>query len=152
MRFVKDKAKTVILIVEDEGLIALHMMEFLEREGYQVLEPVSSGEEAVERCGYHPRPDLIMMDVSLSGLIDGIMATNRIRERYQIPVIILTAHCDDKTGKMIKDLVPEGYLVKPSTPADILGTISLVLQSYAKKDVAKVLIVPYVDSPGLAGQ
>jgi CheY-like chemotaxis protein len=141
-----------ILIVEDEGLIALHMMEFLVREGYQVLEPVSSGEEAVERCGDHPRPDLIMMDVSLSGLIDGIVATNRIRERYQIPVIILTAHCDDKTGKMIKDLVPEGYLVKPSIPEDILGTISLVLQSYAQKDVAKVLIVPYVDSNGLAGQ
>ena len=49
----KDKSETVILIVEDEGLIALHMMEFLEREGYQVLEPVSSGEEAVERCGDH---------------------------------------------------------------------------------------------------
>jgi CheY-like chemotaxis protein len=149
---VKDKSKTVILIVEDEGLIALHMMEFLEREGYQVLEPVSSGEEAVERCGDHPRPDLIMMDVSLSGLIDGIMATNRIRERYQIPVIIFTAHGDDKTVKMINDLVPEGYLVKPSTPADILGTISLVLQSYAKKDFAKVLIVPFGDSNGLAEQ
>ena len=148
----KDKSDTVILIVEDEGLIALHMMEFLEREGYRVLEPVSSGEEAVERCGDLPRPDLILMDVSLSGLIDGIVATGRIRERYQIPVIILTAHCDDKTGKMIKDLVPEGYLVKPSTPEDILGTVSLVLQSYEKRDFAKVLIVAYGDSNGLAGK
>jgi CheY-like chemotaxis protein len=149
---VKDKSETVILIVEDEGIIAIHLMEFLEREGYQVPEPVSSGEEAVERCGNHPRPDLIMMDVSLSGLIDGIVATNRIRERYQIPVIILTANSDDKTGKMIQDLVPEGYLVKPSTPADILGTVSQVLQSYAEKDFAKVMIVPYENSHGLPGQ
>jgi CheY-like chemotaxis protein len=149
---VKDKSETVILIVEDEGIIAIHLMEFLEREGYQVPEPVSSGEEAVERCGDHPRPDLIMMDVSLSGLIDGIVATNRIRERYQIPVIILTANSDDKTGKMIQDLVPEGYLVKPSTPEDILDTISQVLQSYAEKDFKEVVIVPYENSPGLAGQ
>ena len=92
------------------------------------------------------------MDVSLSGLIDGIVATSRIRERYRIPVIILTAHYDDKTGKMIQDLVPEGYLVKPSTPEDILGTISLVLRSFAEKDFAKVLIMPYVDSNGLAGK
>gem|GEM_PF-4289191 len=51
---------------------------------------------------------------------------------------------------MIKDLVPEGYLVKPSTPADILGTISLVLPSYTKKDFAKVQIAPFVDSNGLS--
>jgi hypothetical protein len=57
-----------------------------------------------------------------------------------------------KNSEDDKDLVPEGYLVKPSTPADILGTISLVLQSYAKKDFAKVLIVPYGDSNGLAEQ
>jgi CheY-like chemotaxis protein len=152
MIFVKGKSKTVILIVEDEGLIAMHLMEFLERDGYQVLEPVSSGEEAIERCGDNPQPDLIIMDISLSGLIDGIEATNRIRELYQIPVIILTAHCGDKNRKMIKDLVPEGYLVKPSTPKDILGTISLVLQSYTKKDFEKVLIIPYVDSSGLTGK
>jgi DNA-binding NarL/FixJ family response regulator len=91
------------------------------------------------------------MDVRLSGLIDGIEATKRIRKRYQIPVIILTAHCGDKNRKMIKDLVPEGYLVKPSTPKDILGTISLVLQSYSKKDFEEVLIIPYVDSKEQTG-
>jgi len=54
-----------------------------------------------------------------------------------IPVIILTAHCDDKTGKMIKDLVPEGYFVKPSAPADILGTISLVLPYIQRRILQK---------------
>jgi CheY-like chemotaxis protein len=78
---VRDKSGTVILIVEDEGLIALHLMEFPEWEGYRVPEPLYRGEEAVERCGDHPRPDLILMGVSLSGLIDGIVATSRIRER-----------------------------------------------------------------------
>jgi hypothetical protein len=53
---------------------------------------------------------------------------------------------------MIKDPVPEGCPVKPSTPADILGTISQVLQSYAEKDFAKVVFVAYGDSNRIAGQ
>ena len=128
-----DRSGTVILIVEDEGLIALEMMEFLMREGFQVLEPVPSGEEAIERCGQNPRPNLILMDVHLMGKIDGIDAARKIREQYSVPVIILTACTDGITGMRLKELAPEGYLVKPSTREELLGAISLVLQSESRK-------------------
>jgi DNA-binding NarL/FixJ family response regulator len=148
---VKEKSETVILIVEDEGLIALHMMEFLACEGYQVLEPVSTGEEAVKRCGDSPRPDLIIMDISLAGRIDGLEATRRIQEHYQIPVLILTACNNEKTGKQVKDLAPDGFLVKPSTSDEVLSAISLILQSNTRKNLEKAGQGSFRDLKGLTG-
>jgi DNA-binding response OmpR family regulator len=127
-----NKPGPVILIVEDEGHIALEMMEFLTRKGYRVPEPVPTGEEAVERCRSFPRPDLVLMDVHLAGSIDGIDAARRIREENPIPVIILTACDDNMTGRRMKDLAPDGYLVKPSTPESLLAAISLVLGARAR--------------------
>lgn len=109
------------------------MMEFLARQGYRVLEPVPTGEEAVVRCGSLPRPDLVLMDVHLAGRIDGIEAARRIREQNPIPVIILTACDDGMTGTRMKDLAPDGHLVKPSTPEELLAAISLVIGSHARK-------------------
>jgi CheY-like chemotaxis protein len=129
---VNKKPGTTILIVEDEGLIALEMMEFLARKGYRVLEPVSAGEEAVDRCGNNPRPDLVLMDVHLAGKIDGLEAMRRIHEQFSIPVIILTACDDGVTGRRMKELVPEGHLVKPSTPEALLAAISRVNRGTAE--------------------
>ena len=127
----------LILIVEDEGLIVLEMMEFLAREGYTVPEPVSTGEEAVERCGESPRPDLVLMDVHLAGEIDGIEAARRIRGLNPVPVIIMTACEDGRTGARLKELAPEGYFVKPATHKDILAAVKLVLGSVDRKGSGK---------------
>jgi DNA-binding response OmpR family regulator len=130
---VSRKSETALLIVEDEGLVALEMMEFLTREGYRVFEPVPTGEEAIDRCGTSPRPDLVLMDVHLAGKIDGIDAARRIRDRFPIPVIIITACDDNRTGVRLKDLAPESYLVKPFTSTELLAALSLVLQSNSRK-------------------
>ncbi len=135
---VNERSKTAILIVEDDGLIALGMMESLAREGYRVLEPVSTGEDAIARCGDHPRPDLILMDVHLAGSIDGIEAARRIREQYPIPVIILTACTDGMTGRRMKELSPDGYLVKPVAFHELLAAISLVTGSQARRGCPEV--------------
>ena len=129
-----EKSGTTVLIVEDEGLIALEMMEFLSHEGYHVLEPAASGEEAVERCCNSPQPDLILMDIHLAGKIDGIEATRRIREHYPVPVIILTAADDNQTVKRIREVTPRGYLIKPATRQELLTMISLVLESCPRQE------------------
>jgi CheY-like chemotaxis protein len=126
-----------ILIVEDDGLIALDTMEILEKEGYRVLDPVAGGEEAVERCEQFPLPDLILMDVRLAGKISGIEAARRIRGRHPVPVIILTACNDDRTSEKLKDLTPEGYLVKLFSREELLPVISLVLGSHARNNGLK---------------
>jgi len=104
------------------------MMEFLARTGYRVTEPVPTGAEAIRRCGKQPQPHVVVMDVDLAGRIDGIEANYRIRTRYRIPVVLLTACDEGLIGRRIRELAPDGYLVKPSTREALLGAISRVLR------------------------
>jgi CheY-like chemotaxis protein len=133
------ETKPAILIVEDEGIIAFEMMEFLSRQGYRVLDPVTTGEEAVVRCGKLPRPDLVLMDLILAGKMDGIEAIRRIRAHFPIPVIVLTASEENRAGTNtpIRDLAPDGYLVKPLAHEDLLAAISRALPSNARGNVLK---------------
>ena len=66
-----------VLVVEDEGLIALHLTELLEKAGFHVVDPVSSGEMDVPDARTVPRTDLILMDIGLSGGFDGIEPPGR---------------------------------------------------------------------------
>jgi len=120
-------AERSILIVEDEGLIALHLMEILANAGYSVWEPVPSGEDALRHVERTPRPDLILMDITLDGQLDGIETATRIRERYDIPVIFLTAHSNDTIIHRAKDASPCGYIIKPVIEKDLLAHVEKAL-------------------------
>jgi len=113
----------LILIVEDEGLIALHLMEILTNAGYRVLEPVASGEEALRHLEERPPPDLILMDITLDGSLDGIETTRQIRKRHAIPVIFLTAHSNSQIISRAKEVSPCGYIVKPVMEKDLLEQV-----------------------------
>ena len=73
-----------ILIVEDDGVIALRMQEMLTKSGYIVADPVAFGEDALEQIA-EKHPDLVLMDIELMGEIDGIETTRLIQERFEIP-------------------------------------------------------------------
>ena len=90
-----------ILIVEDERIVARDLSDSLEGLGYEVAGIVSSGEEAIEMTG-EQLPDLVLMDIILRGNLDGISASREIRERYDIPVVYLTAHTDIATVDRVK--------------------------------------------------
>jgi CheY-like chemotaxis protein len=83
-----------ILIVEDDGLIAIHLQEILQKAGYHVPDPLASGEEAIDYVKAYSCPDLILMDITLNGKLDGIETAQQIRTCNDIPVIFLTAHSD----------------------------------------------------------
>ena len=100
-----------ILIVEDEGIIALELKKKLEKKGYQVIRIVSSGEEAVEWV-MKSRPDLVLMDIKLNGPMTGIEAAREILSRVNLPIIYLTAFSDEKILDEAKITEPFGYLVK----------------------------------------
>jgi CheY-like chemotaxis protein len=120
-------AERSILIVEDEGLIALHLMEILANAGYSVREPVPSGEDALRHVERTPPPDLILMDITLDGQLDGIETATRIRERYNIPVIFLTAHSNDTIIHRAKDASPCGYIIKPVIEKELLAHVEKAL-------------------------
>ena len=85
-----------ILVVEDERITAEDIKDSLNNLGYEVSDLVSSGEEAVKKVE-ELQPDLILMDIRLEGEMDGIDAVEEIREKYDIPVIYLTAYSDNRT-------------------------------------------------------
>ncbi len=115
-----------ILIVEDERIISLDLNRRLDRAGYQVVDTVSTGREAIEAAETH-RPDLILMDVRLGGEMDGVDAATEIRRRIRIPVIFLTAYADEETIERAKAAEPFGYVLKPFKERELYTTIDIAL-------------------------
>ncbi|MBA4394192.1 MAG: hypothetical protein C0407_11625 [Desulfobacca sp.] len=119
-------AKAKILIVEDEGIIALELTSLLKQFGYTVLDNVLSGEKALERIE-KDLPDLVLMDMVLKGPMDGIEAADIIRTRWGIPVVFLTAYADKERLKRAKLVYPFGYIIKPYQENDIKITVEMAL-------------------------
>ena len=120
---------TRIMLVEDEGVVALQLRARLELLGYQVVEIADSGSEAVRLAQEHC-PDLILMDIRLRGAMDGIEAARAIRSRKDVPIIYLTAYADDATVQRAKITEPHGYLVKPFEDQELSSTIEVALYKH----------------------
>jgi len=118
-----------ILVVEDEGLIALHLTEVLEKAGYRVTGPHYSGEMVLEYLETSPLPDLILMDIVLAGKLDGIETSRQIARKFLIPLIFITAYPSEKVHEQLKELAPDRVVVKPFLDDDLLKVIGNVLAS-----------------------
>ena len=112
-----------ILLVEDEGLIALHLMEVLTSAGYTVTDLISTGEELLAMLEESARPDVIIMDIGLAGEIDGIETARRLRDRHQIRVIFLTAYSDQNRLEEAAEVNPYEFLIKPVMREDLLRAV-----------------------------
>ena len=125
-----DRAK--FLIVEDEPDVAETLEIKLKKSGYTVVGLASSAEDAIQKAG-ELYPDIVLMDIELSGKIDGIRAADIIRKKYQIPVIFITAICDMKTLERVGASVPYGYILKPFKDDELFTVIEIALDVIAKK-------------------
>ena len=90
-----------VLIAEDESLIAEELRDRLRRMGWTVTAVVNSGEDAIARAE-QTFPHLVLMDIDLKGMVDGIAAASTIRERFGIPTVYLTQLSDDATVERTK--------------------------------------------------
>ncbi len=115
-----------VQIVEDEGVVALDIRRHLESFGYKVVGSYASGEEAIAHFKEND-PDLVLMDIRLQGEMDGIEAARIIRERFRVPVIILTAYADEKTIERAKFIEPFGYIIKPFEERELRTNIEMAL-------------------------
>src|SRR5262245_51637429 len=122
------KAAHRILVVEDQGLIAADIENTLKKLGYVVVGNVSSGADAISRSD-QLRPELVLMDVRLQGEIDGIQAAEIIRDRFNVPVVYLTAP-DEETILLAKKTTPFGYLVKPFNERELRATIEIAFYTH----------------------
>lgn len=112
------KLKPKILIVEKERIIAIDIKNSLHRMGCEVMEILSSGEEVIRKVK-EEKPDLILMEITLEGALDGIETAEIISSKYDIPVIYLTAYSDRETLQRAKITEPYGYLIRPFDSREI---------------------------------
>lgn len=118
-----------ILVVEDENIVATDIQNRLKRLGYAVPAVVNSGEKALKQVA-EDRPALVIMDIRLSGDMDGITAAETIRSNFQIPVIYLTAYADEITLERAKLTEPFGYIIKPFQARDLQIAIEMALHKH----------------------
>lgn len=133
-----DKAK--ILIVEDEAIIAIELQTQLESMGYRVMSLAASGEDGV-LMAHQENPDLVLMDITLSGKITGIEAARQIKTSANVPVIYLTAHSTEETLNKAKQTDPYGYLIKPVGNKELHNAIEIALMKHrAEKQLLSAML------------
>ena len=101
-----------ILIVEDEMIIAANISLQLSSLGYEVTGIIPRGEEALISIKQN-QPDMLLMDISLKGEIDGIETVQIMQNDYDIPVIYLTANADDSNFDRAKETNHSAFQSKP---------------------------------------
>lgn len=121
--------QTSILIVEDESIIAFDLQNQLNSLGYEVIGSVTSGQAAIE-AAEEKQPDLVLMDIMLTGAMDGVEAADEIHRIVKCPVVFLTAYSDDDTLGRAQMTSPFGYLVKPFKREDLHAAILTALSRH----------------------
>lgn len=121
---------TRILIVEDEGIVCQDLKNQLKRMGYAVAATAATGEAAIRQAA-EMQPDLILMDITLKGEMDGVEAAESIRQRFHIPILYLTAHADPLTLQRAKLTGPLGYVLKPFEERALRTAIEVALHQHS---------------------
>lgn len=116
-----------VLICDDQPDIVNALKIFLKPEGYSLLE-ASNGKEAVEMVR-NQKIDLILMDIMMP-VMDGIMATDQIREFSNVPIILLTAKSETEDVVLGLNVGADDYITKPFAPVEVLARVRSQLRRY----------------------
>lgn len=129
-RCVTVSLNSTLLVVEDDPSLAVTETIWLEREGFKVIH-VLSGEEAIETVlSGTSNIDLILMDIELSGEIDGITASREILKHKEIPIIFLSSHTEKAIVEKTEEITSYGYVVKDSMENVLITAIKMAFKLY----------------------
>jgi len=117
-----------VLIVDDDKAIVDSLAIYLSAEGYHVLKCYDgmSALEAVAEKQVH----LIIMDVMMPKM-DGIRATMRLREKHNIPIIIMSAKSEDADKILGLNVGADDYVTKPFNPLELVARVKSQLRRYS---------------------
>jgi two-component system KDP operon response regulator KdpE len=128
-----------ILVVDDEPKLVRLVREVLTATGYAVMS-TGSGENAVEMTALE-KPDLILLDIVLSGVMDGYEVARRVREFSDVPIIMLTAKARESDLLHGFDVGADDYLTKPFSSKELLVRVRAVLKRARRETLAETEIV-----------
>ncbi len=115
-----------IFIVEDEPIIARTIKTALEEEGYTICGIANNGKEALYDIE-DLQPDLVLLDITLKGDVDGITVAEKLQTKTNIPYVFLTSLTDAETTERVKQTRPAGFISKPFTVASLRNNIEIAL-------------------------
>ncbi len=128
-----------ILVVDDEPKLVRLVREVLTATRYAVMS-TGSGENAVEMAALE-RPDLILLDVVLSGATDGYEVARRVREFSDVPIIMLTAKARESDLLHGFDVGADDYLTKPFSSKELLVRVRAVLKRAHRETYTETEII-----------
>jgi CheY-like chemotaxis protein len=111
-----------VLIVEDEALIASYIGEVLAESGLRIAGVAASGPEALSLAAENS-PSLALVDIRLTGPIDGIELACLLRQKYGVCSIFLSGLIDAETTERARAAEPLGFLPKPFRPSQVFNAI-----------------------------
>ena len=121
-----------ILLVEDNIIMTERMKMMLGQIGYKIIGSAIDFEEAIEILEI-TKPDLILLDIVLSGKKDGIDLGEAINKKYHIPFIFTTSFTDGATIERARKTNPINYLVKPFKQEQLYTAIEIAMFNLAKQ-------------------
>ena len=121
-----------ILIVDDDTIITHLISTMLQKKGFNIVGIVPKGEEAVVRAA-DLNPDLVIMDVNLSGSMDGMDAAHYIFQLFHYPIIFITGISDEEKLERVKCSQPYGIIFKPFTTIEISTSVNLALYNHSNR-------------------
>ena len=130
-----DKIK--ILVVDDESRMRKLVKDFLEREGFEVLE-AGDGMEAMEIFYEEKEIALIILDVMMSKM-DGWQVCREVRQSSKVPIIMLTARSEERDELQGFDLGIDEYISKPFSPKILVARVEAVLRRTHGIDASSVM-------------
>lgn len=126
-----------ILLVEDDWIIAKEISLSLQDMGFEPVATIDSGEEALRQLPLL-QPDLVLLDIGLSGEMNGIETARHIRDRFKLPYIFLTALADQATLDSAKLTQPFAYLVKPVSAESLYSAIEITMHNAGQRRDADI--------------
>jgi len=124
-----ENQEITILLVEDEGIIAMDQIQTIEAFGYKTLH-AQSGVSAIELALSNKNINLILMDIDLNDKISGVDAAKRILSERNIPIVFLTSHSEQEFTKKVKDVTGYGYVIKNSNKFVLKSSIEMALRLF----------------------
>ena len=118
-----------IVVVEDENIVALDIKLQLEHLGYEVPAVFASGESLLESLP-QLEADLVLLDIILKGELDGVETAKLVKERFDIPVILLTALDTQETLERAKFAQPFAFIVKPFDERELRNAVVISLHRH----------------------
>ncbi|WP_349409992.1 ANTAR domain-containing response regulator [Pseudalkalibacillus sp. SCS-8] len=114
-----------IVLVEDESIVRMDVKMILQDEGYEVVGEAGDGEKAIEMVDKH-KPDLIIMDIKMPKM-NGLKASKIISQKFNIPILLLTAYSQKDFIDKAKEANIVGYIVKPVSKDRLIPSVEIAL-------------------------